>query len=156
MAFCGNCGTKVDEGVKFCPSCGNAMAAPAAEQQAQGQSSTEDKHTAAKTQDPITFDAHDVEKNKGMAVLVYILFLIPLLAAKESPYARFHTNQGLILFIAGVAVSILGSIIPIVGWFLILPVGCGFFGVLGIMGIVNAFKGVAKPLPLVGKFKILK
>lgn len=37
MAFCGNCGTQVNEGVKFCPGCGNAMVAPAAEQQAQAQ-----------------------------------------------------------------------------------------------------------------------
>ena len=29
MAYCGKCGTKVDEGVKFCPSCGNSMEAPA-------------------------------------------------------------------------------------------------------------------------------
>ena len=35
MAYCGKCGTKVDEGVKFCPSCGNPMEAPAPEQQAQ-------------------------------------------------------------------------------------------------------------------------
>ena len=33
MAFCGNCGNQVAEGVKFCPSCGNAMqVAPANEQ----------------------------------------------------------------------------------------------------------------------------
>ena len=37
MAYCGKCGTKVDEGVKFCPSCGKAMEAPASEQQAQTQ-----------------------------------------------------------------------------------------------------------------------
>lgn len=37
MAYCGKCGTKVDEGVKFCPSCGNPMEAPAPEQQAQTQ-----------------------------------------------------------------------------------------------------------------------
>ena len=25
MAFCGNCGTKVEDGVKFCPGCGAAI-----------------------------------------------------------------------------------------------------------------------------------
>ena len=29
MAYRGKCGTKVDEGVKFRPSCGNLMEAPA-------------------------------------------------------------------------------------------------------------------------------
>ncbi len=145
MAFCGKCGTNVDEGVNFCPGCGNAMAAPSPEQQ-----------TAQPANTPVNFDAADIEANKIMAVLAYILFLIPLLAAKDSPYAKFHTNQGLTLFIAGVAVSILGSIIPILGWFLILPVGCIIVGVLGIMGLINAFTGKAKELPIIGKIKILK
>ena len=29
MAFCGNCGHKYEEGTKFCPGCGAALAAPA-------------------------------------------------------------------------------------------------------------------------------
>ena len=45
----------------------------------------------------VTPDPNDVQSNKVMAILAYfgILFLIPLLAAKESAYARYHTNQGL-------------------------------------------------------------
>ncbi len=156
MAFCGNCGTKVDEGVKFCPGCGNAMATPAAEQQTQTQSPAVEKQATAQTQAPAAFEAKDIENNKIMAVLAYILFLIPLLAAKESPYAKFHTNQGLILFIAGIAVSIVGSIIPLLGWFLILPVGGLIVGILGIMGIINALTGKAKELPVIGQFKLLK
>ncbi|MEI8042594.1 MAG: DUF4339 domain-containing protein [Verrucomicrobiota bacterium] len=43
-----------------------------------------------------TPDPADVDKNKIFAVLAYlgILFLVPLLAAKESRFARYHTNQG--------------------------------------------------------------
>ncbi len=149
MAFCGTCGTKVDEGINFCPSCGNAMTANAATQQkAAGQ-----EQTASQA---VTFDAKDIEANKLMAVLGYILFFIPLLAAKDSPYAKFHANQGLILFIAGVAVGIIGSIIPILGWFLILPFGSLIVGILGIVGIINAIGGKAKELPVIGKFKIIK
>ena len=29
MAFCGKCGTQVDEGIKFCPSCGGEVGASA-------------------------------------------------------------------------------------------------------------------------------
>ena len=43
-----------------------------------------------------SYAAADVQNNKVMAVLSYIgiLVLIPILAAKESPFARFHANQG--------------------------------------------------------------
>ena len=61
-------------------------------------------------------------KNKVMAILAYIIFFIPLLAAKESKFAMYHANQGLVLFLLAVAVSIVGTIIPL-GWFLILPIG---------------------------------
>lgn len=43
-------------------------------------------------------ELQDAQENKGMAVLAYLIFLIPLLAAKESKFARYHTNQGLVLF----------------------------------------------------------
>lgn len=48
------------------------------------------------------FDKADVEQNKVMAILAYfgILVLIPILAAKDSKFARFHANQGLLLCIA--------------------------------------------------------
>lgn len=48
-----------------------------------------------------------------MAVLAYfgILVLIPILAAKESKFARFHANQGLILLITGVAYSIFVQVV---------------------------------------------
>ncbi|MBQ9718094.1 MAG: zinc-ribbon domain-containing protein, partial [Clostridia bacterium] len=37
MAFCGNCGTKVEDGKKFCPECGTVMEAKAPQQQPQPQ-----------------------------------------------------------------------------------------------------------------------
>ena len=47
----------------------------------------------------IEFDNQDIQNNKIMAILSYfgILVLVPILAAKESKFARFHANQGLIL-----------------------------------------------------------
>jgi hypothetical protein len=44
----------------------------------------------------IAIDPQDAQDNKIMAILAYLglLFLVPFLAAKESPFARFHTNQG--------------------------------------------------------------
>lgn len=42
------------------------------------------------------FDPRDIQNNKVMAILAYfgILVLIPIFAAKESKFARFHANQG--------------------------------------------------------------
>jgi uncharacterized membrane protein len=101
------------------------------------------------------FEKEDIEKNKAMAILAYIIFLIPLLAAKESKFAMYHANQGLVLFLAALAVNVVGGIVPFIGWFIILPLGNLFIVVLAILGIVNAAKGEAKPLPLIGGFKII-
>ncbi|MDD2337477.1 MAG: hypothetical protein PHD01_12965 [Geobacteraceae bacterium] len=101
------------------------------------------------------FENEDIEKNKAMAILAYIIFLIPLLAAKDSKFAMYHTNQGLVLFLVGLAVNVVGGIIPFIGWFVILPLGNLLVVVLAILGIINAAKGEAKPLPLIGGVKLL-
>lgn len=101
----------------------------------------------------------DVEKNKVFAILAYfgILFIVPLLAAKDSEFAMYHANQGLLLFLTGVAVQVVGVITtPILIGFLVLFGGWIFVFVLFIMGIVNAAKGEMKPLPVVGNIKLLK
>ena len=173
MAFCGNCGTKVEDGKKFCPECGTVMEAKAPQQQPQPQQQApQQAQPQMQYQQPMQaqpapntkggadytaqFAPADIEANKIMAVLAYILFLIPLLAAKESPYAKYHTNQGLLVCLAAIAVSIVGSIIPILGWFIILPIGSVIVAVLGIIGIINAWKGTAKDLPIIGKIRIIK
>ena len=49
--------------------------------------------------DPETLD---IEHNKIFAVLAYIGVLFPplLLAAPRSRFARYHTNQGIVLFLS--------------------------------------------------------
>lgn len=116
----------------------------------------------------MTPDPQDVEKNKVMAILAYlgILFLVPLLAAKDSPFARFHANQGILLFIVEAAWWLIMLILSIV-IVLILPslagiisiislVGYIGIGVLVILGIINAAQGQMKELPVIGKYRILK
>jgi len=100
------------------------------------------------------FDPQDISSNKIMAALSYlgIFVLIPLLAAKDSKYARFHVNQGLILLICAV-VSFAVSKIPglaFIAWILNLAIL-----ILAVIGIINAVKGQAKELPYIGKYKIL-
>ena len=121
------------------------------------------------------FDAEDINQNNVMAVLSYfvILFLIPLLAAPNSKFARFHANQGLVLCIlsvvSAIVIGIISAILTALMFFSLSAAAIvgGLFGliwaaygifvfVLAIMGIVNAAQGKAKELPIIGKFKIIK
>lgn len=160
MAFCGKCGTKFEKGAKFCPACG--APASAAPQQVTTPAYTPPVVLGA----PGQADIKDAQDNKAMAVLAYIIFLIPLFAAKESPFARYHTNQGLVLALASVALSIVYSILTTIliaiSWRLGLAASAVLWLVfllpliLMIIGIVNAAGGRMKPLPIIGGIKILK
>jgi len=108
----------------------------------------------------------DAQDNKIMGVLAYlgILFLVPLLAAKDSPFAKYHANQGVILFIYAIAVFIVGMILSVllgtiglgtIGWLLSLLLNLSVL-VFVIIGIINALNGEKKPLPLIGNFEIIK
>ncbi|MDD3679302.1 MAG: DUF4870 domain-containing protein [Candidatus Shapirobacteria bacterium] len=90
--------------------------------------------------------------NKMIAVLSYIgiLVLIPLLAAKDDEFAQFHAKQGLVLFLAALAVGLVGMI-PVLGWLVAFFGGIGCL-VLSVMGIINVVNGERKQLPLVGQF----
>ncbi|MBQ3900290.1 MAG: DUF4870 domain-containing protein [Clostridia bacterium] len=98
-----------------------------------------------------------------MAILAYLgwLVIIPLLAARNSKFARFHANQGLILAIVATVVYVVLAIltlIPVIRW--IFYIVEAVFGVavfiLAVMGIINAVNGKAKDLPVIGSFRLLK
>lgn len=168
MPFCRQCGMELKEGVRFCPGCGTPVEEPAQTAQ-QNSTSKENSFAAAfNTADTTAqYDPADVEKNKAMGVLAYLswLVLIPIFAAKDSRFARFHANQGLVLFIAsaifGVARWILSEILLAISWRLyFVTIIISLFGLvflaLAIIGIVNAATGKAKELPVIGKIRILK
>ena len=153
MLTCKQCGTQVEDGVMNCTNCGASIEAPVQQNQPFDLSEkfNELNNTADTTSE---YDAQDIEKNKVMALLAYIIFLIPLLAAKDSKFARFHTNQGLVLFLGGIIASVV-AVIPVIGW-IIAPIAGLVITVLAVIGIINALNGRAKELPVIGKFKILK
>ena len=93
----------------------------------------------------------DIEENKWIACLSYlgILFLIPLLAKKDSPYSQFHAKQGIVLFLGWIAASVI-NVIPILGQ-IIFVIASLFFLVLFFIGVINALSGKAKELPLIGQ-----
>ena len=167
MPFCKQCGMELKEGVRFCPGCGTPVEEPA--QTTQQNSTTKDNFAADfNTADTTSqYDPADVEKNKAMGVLAYLswLVLIPIFAAKDSKFARFHANQGLVLLIAsaifGVVRWVLSEILFAISWRLyfvtviISLLGLVFLA-LAIIGIVNAATGKAKELPVIGQIRILK
>jgi uncharacterized membrane protein len=109
-------------------------------------------------------DPADVEKNKIFAILAYfgIFFLVPLLAAKDSAFARYHTNQGVVLFLVGIGVSAAVFVvgwIPFIGWLLACfmgPLTVVVWVVMAVVGMINAAQGKMKPLPVIGGTVILK
>ena len=54
------------------------------------------------------------------------------------------------------AIAVNSPGLPVVGWFLILPVGWIFVIVLAIMGVLNASRGEMKPLPVIGGAELIK
>lgn len=91
----------------------------------------------------------DLQEGKIYAVIGYlaILCLAPLLFKKENKFALFHGKQGLVLFLGEVAVLII-SVIPLLGWF-IGYLGFLIFGVLSLVGIIQALMGNYWKMPVV-------
>ncbi|HIZ55178.1 MAG TPA: DUF4870 domain-containing protein [Firmicutes bacterium] len=100
---------------------------------------------------------------KALSAIGYLgfLFFIPLVCCKDSQYAKFHANQGLILFITSLIVTIVSRIfalIPIIGWLiaLLLSIVSLVLFAFMILGIVNAATGKMNRLPLIGSLQLIK
>ena len=176
MAFCSKCGNQLTDGSKFCDKCGAPV----------GDTTSQDTNKAKNISDSVgdlgakiadfnntpdhtsEYDQTDITNNKAFAALAYlgILVLIPILAAPNSKFAKFHSNQGLTLLIVNVILSIALSIVknimeaiadPLGKIFLVINWAVGILIiVLAIIGIVNAVQGKAKELPIIGKIRLIK
>ena len=115
------------------------------------------------------FSRSDIKSNRLMAVLSYlsVLVLIPVFAAKNSPYARFHASQGVNLLILsvlwaivsgiiGAIVGAIGTVVLSVLWGIVFWVITIALVLMMVIGILGALQGRARELPLIGGFRILK
>jgi uncharacterized membrane protein len=89
-----------------------------------------------------------------MAILAYILFLIPLLTgdAKRNEFVKYHAKQGFAIFIASVFLMVVGWVLPFLYIIPIIPLlQLGLF-ILFILGIVNVANNQKRSLPVIGSF----
>ncbi|MBE6008679.1 MAG: zinc-ribbon domain-containing protein [Lachnospiraceae bacterium] len=170
--FCRNCGKKLIEGSKFCDICGtpvdttpnNDTTTPAVYEE-----------TIKKTI-PESNEQRDIENNKLISVLAYlgIFVLIPIFAAKDSPFAKFHSNQGLVLLLSEVILCFIYPVLYMIFFLSLMFTGSSVSGLIFlivtilfllllmiififiILGIVNALTGKKKSLPIIGRITILK
>lgn len=90
-----------------------------------------------------TDEQFDIRINKDVAAFSYlwIMSIVVYFAKKDSPFARFHAKQGIILFLFSIPVSL----IPVIG-----KIGL-FFIVAGmLLGFVHAAQGQYASIPIVG------
>lgn len=111
---------------------------------------------------PVKCDIVDIEKNKAIASFSYIFFfvLLPLLVARNSKFATYHANQGLILLIIATPIMVLSQFF--MGWLTHIPVIGVLFYIGGVFlpslawlggilyGVHNCLKGECKPIPVIG------
>ena len=100
-----------------------------------------------------------MEEGRTFAILSYALgliglpfFLVPLIM-RNNEFSLYHSKQCLLLWLAGIAASMVGSLLMVVCIGLILlPAAMIFVVVLDILGLINAVKGEQKPVPVIGKY----
>jgi len=119
------------------------------------------------TPESLEVSPEDVEQHRIFGILAYLgpFCLVPIIIAKDSPFSKYHANQGLVLFLLEIAISIALYIVNIIVYS-ILPfahiltsiltvVDIVPFGLM-VLGIINAAAGKCVPLPVIGGVKILK
>lgn len=91
----------------------------------------------------------EAEAGKTMAIIAYFVFFVPLIVeeAKKNKFAMYHTEQAIVLLILNLIVNIIGVVTCGFGYILFIAVIAYY-----IIGIINAVKGEAKPLPLIGQY----
>lgn len=114
---------------------------------------------------PESKKVNDNDKLMGVLAYLSILVLVPIFAGGKSKFVKFHANQGLVLLLSHVALSVVYMIFISIAFatsglsLILLPlfglVGLGLL-VLAILGIINVVNGEQKPLPIIGGITLLK
>ena len=90
-----------------------------------------------------------------------LLFFLPLILYSDNAFAKFHSNQALVLFLTSVICETIFGIlimIPFLSWVMIAL--SSLFGLMMlifcILGIINVVNDEQKPLPVIGGINLIK
>lgn len=171
--FCSKCGQQNNDEAKFCSKCGAVLSSSQPYQQPVNQP----------YQQPVSQPVVASDNSKLFNILSYIgiLWLFGLLInpEKQKPDVRFHVGQGILLSIVNFGLTIIGLIlaaifrtifrsysmfgysygVSAIGRILIGFTWIAVFGAviaLMVLGIINAAKGIKKPLPIIGRYAFYK
>lgn len=122
----------------------------------------------------------EIEQGKAMAILAYIIAIIPYFAEKKNKFVRFHAIQGMNILIISIAWFVIQSIvIGVISAIFSVPCAIGGFGCIGnnafvillsgafnlvslfilaldVVGLIYAASGQMQEVPIIGKFKIIR
>ncbi len=104
------------------------------------------------------------DKLWGILSYLGILCLLPLLLKRDNSFAQFHSKQGLVMLIIGIALGVLGipmallMLIPVVGaiigvlWGIVVFVIWIGMLILWIMAIIKVLQGKTWKMPIIGGY----
>ena len=154
MKLCPKCNTQLDDAAAFCPNCGTQFIPNATVTQQPYVPADPADHTAE-------FDANDLRENKLFAAICYLTsflgIIIALLAAKDSPFVKFHVRESLKIGICAILLLLIASVGAIT---IIAPIAAMFcvviLAVVEVICFFRALKGKAVEAPIIRGFSFLK
>ena len=181
MAFCGQCGREAEQGERFCAYCGSPLDRDTAVVPVETEETRKEKlaKSAKKFSESLlgyffrysdsTYRYHELDRKSAHAVAMLsylsVLFLVPLLSMRESPFAQYHAGIGVNLFCSEVFCGILGWILihffgnvfllGILLKILFALIGV-FFLIVCIFGAVNAWNGKAREFLILMPIKMIR
>lgn len=154
MKLCPKCNMQLEDSAAFCPNCGTQFIPNA--------TVTHQPYVPVDTSDHTTeFDYADIAENKLYAAICYLLsafgIIIALLAAKDSPFVKFHVRQSLKLTICALLVALISVVLFFT---IIVPLAAGvcavILAVVEIICFFRALSGRAVEAPIVKGLSFLK
>ncbi len=147
--YCSSCGAEMVDTAAFCPKCGKptgiqptAAPSPAA--------SLNSVPTSPVTASGTTGLQDNIAGLLAYLVLPAIVFLI-LEPYSRNRFIRFHSVQGVALWVVYILASAVISAIPILNFLLLPLVGFAFL-IIAVICMIKAFQNQTFKLPLLGEF----
>ena len=154
MKLCPKCNTQLEDAAAFCPNCGTQFIPNATVTQQPYVPVDSADHTAE-------FDSADIRENKLFAAICYVAsflgIIVALLAAKDSPFVKFHIRESLKIAITEtilILIAVVGMITIIVS--IAAYICIIILAVVEVICFIRTLKGRAVEAPIVKGLNFLK